>query len=61
LLAGSISSAVASLWRNGAHDFTLVPWRPALKRQLGKQVGGVVRETGINWRMGRGRDGPEIY
>jgi hypothetical protein len=43
-----------------AHDFTLVPWRPVLERQLGKQVGGLVRETGISWRIGRGREGPEI-
>jgi type IV secretory pathway VirD2 relaxase len=43
-----------------AHDFTLVPWRPVLERQLGKQVGGIVRESGVSWQIGRARDGPEI-
>jgi hypothetical protein len=41
-------------------DFTLVPWHPVLERQLGKQIGGVVRDDGVNWRIGRGREGPEI-
>jgi type IV secretory pathway VirD2 relaxase len=43
-----------------ARDFILVPWRPVLERQLGKQVGGIVREEGVNWRIGRGREGPGI-
>ena len=43
-----------------SRDFTLVPWRPVLEKQIGKQVEGIMRETGINWRFGRGRSGPEI-
>jgi type IV secretory pathway VirD2 relaxase len=43
-----------------ARDFTLVPWQPVLERQLGKQIGGVVRDDGVSWRIGRGREGPEI-
>jgi type IV secretory pathway VirD2 relaxase len=43
-----------------AREFTLVPWRPALERQLGKPVGGIMREAGINWQVGRGRSGPTI-
>ena len=42
-----------------SREFTLVPWRPALERQLGKQVGGIMRSDGINWRFSRGR-GPDI-
>ncbi|WP_298325450.1 relaxase/mobilization nuclease RlxS [Asticcacaulis sp.] len=41
-----------------AKDFALVPWRPVLEKHIGKEVSGMVRETGINWRIGRdlGRD-----
>jgi type IV secretory pathway VirD2 relaxase len=41
-------------------EFTLVPWRPALEKQLGKSVSGIIRSDGVNWRLGRGQAGPEI-
>lgn len=43
-----------------SRDFTLVPWRPVLEQQLGKQVSGLMRGDGINWTLGRGRAGPNI-
>jgi type IV secretory pathway VirD2 relaxase len=43
-----------------SREFTLVPWRPVLERQVGKQVGGIMRDDGISWTTGRGRSGPEI-
>jgi hypothetical protein len=43
-----------------ARDFTLVPWRPALERQVGKSVSGLMRGDGISWSIGRGRSGPGI-
>jgi type IV secretory pathway VirD2 relaxase len=43
-----------------SHEFTLVPWRPVLERQLGKQVAGMMRGAEISWRFGRERSGPEI-
>lgn len=43
-----------------ARDFTLVPWRPVLERYAGKTVSGIMRESGINWTMGRQRTGPSI-
>jgi type IV secretory pathway VirD2 relaxase len=43
-----------------SREFTLVPWRPVLEKQLGKEVGGIVRADGTSWRFGRGRGGPEI-
>ena len=43
-----------------SHEFTLVPWRPALERSVGKQVSGIMREGGISWTIGRERSGPEI-
>lgn len=43
-----------------SREFTLLPWRPALEKQLGNQLGGIMRADGINWRFGRGRAGPEI-
>jgi type IV secretory pathway VirD2 relaxase len=41
-------------------EFTLVPWRTVLDRQIGKQVAGIMRGDGISWTMGRGRGGPVI-
>lgn len=43
-----------------SRDFTLVPWRPVLDRQLGKNVSGVLRGDGVSWTFGRGRSGPNI-
>ncbi|MFC0104428.1 relaxase/mobilization nuclease RlxS [Sphingopyxis terrae] len=43
-----------------ARDFTLVPWRPILERHVGKPVSGIMRESGINWSVGRQRRGPSI-
>ncbi|PZQ51797.1 MAG: conjugal transfer protein TraI [Novosphingobium pentaromativorans] len=43
-----------------SRDFTLVPWRPALERQVGKTVSGLVRADGVNWTVGRGRPSPGI-
>ena len=43
-----------------SRDFTLVPWRPVLDRQLGKPVAGIMRDGGINWTLGRQRSGPSI-
>lgn len=43
-----------------SREFTLVPWRPVLERNLGKAVSGVAREEGISWSFGRQRKGPEI-
>jgi type IV secretory pathway VirD2 relaxase len=43
-----------------SHEFTLVPWRPVLERQVGKQVAGMMRGAEISWRFGRERPGPEI-
>ena len=43
-----------------ARDFTLVPWRPVLDRQIGKGVTGIIRSDGVSWSFGRGRSGPSI-
>ncbi|HVI97525.1 MAG TPA: relaxase/mobilization nuclease RlxS [Sphingomonas sp.] len=43
-----------------SRDFTLVPWRPVLERHIGKSVSGIMRGDGINWTIGRGRNGPSI-
>jgi hypothetical protein len=39
-----------------AHEFTLVPWRPVLERELGREVNGVVRGRGVSWLFDRERD-----
>ena len=43
-----------------SRDFTLVPWKPVLEGQEGRAVAGVLRETGVNWTLGRGRSGPSV-
>lgn len=43
-----------------SREFTLLPWRQVLEKQIGKQASGIMRESGISWTFGRGRAGPEI-
>jgi hypothetical protein len=44
-----------------AREFSLVPWRPVLERQLGREISGIMRSSGsISWTFGRERHGPEI-
>lgn len=43
-----------------AQEFTLVPWRPVLEKQIGKQVSALMRSDGMSWRFERSRSGPAI-
>lgn len=43
-----------------SRDFTLVPWRDVLERNLGKAASGIMRADGISWQFRRGRSGPTI-
>jgi type IV secretory pathway VirD2 relaxase len=43
-----------------SRDFTLVPWRDMLERNIGKAASGIMRTDGISWQFGRGRSGPSI-
>lgn len=43
-----------------SREFTLVPWRPVLEKQLGKQVSGIMRGDEISWSLGRQRGGPSV-
>ncbi|WP_420604381.1 relaxase/mobilization nuclease domain-containing protein [Methylobacterium sp.] len=36
-----------------SHEFTLVPWRPVIDRQLGREVMGVVQGRSVSWQLGR--------
>ena len=38
-----------------SHEFTLVPWRPVIDRQLGREVAGVVQGGSVSWQFGRSR------
>ncbi len=38
-----------------AQEFTLVPWRPVIERNLGREVVGLVTDGGISWQIGRDR------
>jgi hypothetical protein len=39
-----------------SHEFTLVPWRPVIDRQLGREVAGVVQGSSVSWQWGRRRE-----
>ena len=41
-----------------AREFTLVPWRPSIDKQLGRQVSGLFRGDEVSWTFGRQRGGP---
>jgi hypothetical protein len=41
-----------------SREFTLVPWRPVLEKQIGRHVSGIDRGGAISWTIGRGRGGP---
>ncbi len=43
-----------------SRDFTLVPWRDVLDRNIGKAASGIMRADGISWQFGRNRAGPSI-
>lgn len=43
-----------------SRDFTLVPWRDVLERNIGKAACGIMRADGISWQFGRDRKGPTI-
>jgi hypothetical protein len=35
--------------------FSLVPWRPVIEKEIGRQVTGVMRGGDISWQFGRGK------
>ncbi len=38
-----------------SREFTLVPWRPVIEKELGRTVSGIVIGDGIRWELGRSR------
>ena len=38
-----------------SREFTLVPWRPVIEKELGRQVSGLMQDGGISWELGRAR------
>jgi type IV secretory pathway VirD2 relaxase len=38
-----------------SHEFTLVPWRPVIDRQLGREIAGIVQGGSVAWQLGRQR------
>ena len=44
-----------------SREFMLVPWQPGLERSIGRELSGVIRNSGsIGWRIGREWQGPGI-
>jgi hypothetical protein len=43
-----------------SREFTLVPWRPVLERNLGREVSDIARGDAISWTLGRQWGGPSI-
>lgn len=35
-----------------SHEFTMVPWRPVIDRQLGREVSGIVQGGSVSWQLG---------
>ena len=35
--------------------FSLVPWRPVIEREIGREVMGVMRGHDVSWQLGRSR------
>jgi hypothetical protein len=33
--------------------FSLVPWRPVIEKEIGREVIGVMRGTDVSWQLGR--------
>jgi hypothetical protein len=40
--------------------FSLVPWRPSLDLQLGRDLELTLSSSGLSWTRARDRGGPEI-
>lgn len=38
-----------------SREFTLVPWRPVIEKELGRTVSGFASGDGISWELGRSR------
>jgi type IV secretory pathway VirD2 relaxase len=38
-----------------SREFTLVPWRSVIEKELGRQVSGLMQDGGISWELGRAR------
>lgn len=38
-----------------SHEFTLVPWRPVIDRQLGREVAGIMQGGSVSWQLERQR------
>jgi hypothetical protein len=36
-----------------SHEFTLLPWRPVIDRQLGCEITGIVQGGPVSWQMRR--------
>ena len=36
-------------------NFSLVPWRPVIEREVGREVLGVMRGNDISWQLGCAR------
>ena len=44
--------AMVETW---SKEFTLVPWRPVIEKELGRTVSGIVIGDGVRWDLGRSR------
>jgi type IV secretory pathway VirD2 relaxase len=38
-----------------SREFSLLPWKPALEKQIGRTVEGIMRGEGVSWTIGRSR------
>ena len=38
---------------DGGLGFSLVPWRPIIEKEIGREVIGVMRGGDVSWQLGR--------
>ena len=44
-----------ALIETSGREFTLVPWRPVIEHELGRNISGIMHGDGISWELGRSR------
>ena len=44
---------IESFSGDGGLGFSLVPWRPVIEKEIGREVIGVMRGGDVSWQLGR--------
>ena len=55
MLWSLVSGKYAMIQMSGL-GFALVPWRPVIEHELGRNISGIMHDDNISWELGRSRD-----